>query len=78
MTTDIEVLIVDDDSIFRMDLRELLHTMSYLVVGEARDAACAITLARKLQPDLVIMDVRLPGAMDGIAAAGVLPAWPGR
>ena len=60
MKTEIGVLIVDDDPIFRLDLRELLGTMGYLVVGEAEDAQRAVALARKLRPDLVIMDVRLP------------------
>src|SRR4051794_30815647 len=74
MKTDIGVLIVDDDPIFCLDLRDLLGTMGYLVVGEAGDARRASALARKLRPDLVIMDVRLPGDMDGIAAAEILTA----
>jgi response regulator NasT len=72
MKSEIGVLIVDDDPIFRLDLRDLLRMMGYFVVGEAGDAQCAIALARKLRPDLVIMDVRLPGEMDGIAAAETL------
>lgn len=74
MKTEIGVLIVDDDPIFRLDLRDLLRTMGYLVVGEAGEAQRAIALARKLRPDLVIMDIRLPGEMDGIAAAEILTA----
>ena len=74
MKTEIGVLIVDDDPIFRLDLRDLLGTLGYLVVGEAGDAQRAVALARKLRPDLVIMDVRLPGDMDGIAAAEILTA----
>jgi response regulator NasT len=72
MKTEIGVLIVDDDPIFRLDLRDLLRMMGYFVVGEVGDAQRAITLARKLRPDLVIMDVQLPGEMDGIAAAEIL------
>jgi response regulator NasT len=72
MTTDTGILIVDDDPIFRLDLRDMLGMMGYLVVGEAGDAQRALTLARKLRPDLVIMGIQLPGEMDGIAAAEVL------
>jgi two-component system, response regulator PdtaR len=74
MKTDIGVLIVDDDPIFRLDLQEMLRTMGYLVVGEAEDAQRALALARKLRPELIIMDVQLPGDMDGIAAAEILTA----
>ena len=74
MKTEIGVLIVDDDPIFRLDLREMLRAMGYLVVGEAEDAQRALALARKLRPDLVIMDAELPGDMDGIAAAEILTA----
>ena len=72
MKTEIGVLIVDDDLIFCLDLRDLLGTLGYLVVGEAGDAQRAVALARKLRPDLVIMDVRLPGDTEGIAAAEIL------
>ena len=68
------VVTVDDDAIVRLDLRDLLRTMGYQVVGEAGDAQSAINLTRKLRPDLVIMDVQLPGEMDGIDAAAVLTA----
>jgi response regulator NasT len=74
MKTEIGVLIVDDDPIFRLDLREMLRMMGYLVVGEAEDAPHALALARKLRPELVIMDAELPGDMDGIAAAEILTA----
>jgi DNA-binding NarL/FixJ family response regulator len=68
MTTDTGVLIVDDP-IFRLDLREQLQEMRYLVLGEAGDAQRAITLARKLKPDLAIRGIQLPGEMDSISAA---------
>jgi two-component system, response regulator PdtaR len=71
MTTDTGVLIVDDP-IFRLDLREQLQAMRYLVLGEAGDAQRAITLACKLKPDLVIRGIQLPGEMDSISAAEVL------
>jgi response regulator NasT len=54
-----------------MDLREMLTNLGYLVVGEASDGQSAVNLARELKPDLVVMDVKMPG-MDGIDAAQLL------
>src|SRR6476620_10580248 len=68
------LIIVDDDSIIRLDLRELLKGMGYNVIGEAADATSAINLARDIRPDLVIMDIRMPGDLDGIDAAATLTA----
>jgi two-component system, response regulator PdtaR len=65
------VVIADDESIIRLDLKEILTSLGYLVVGEAGDGESAINLARELKPDLVIMDIKMPG-LDGIAAAKVL------
>lgn len=65
------VIIADDESIIRMDLREMLSSMGYLVVGEAGDGVSAVNLAREIRPDLVIMDIKMPD-LDGIAAARIL------
>ena len=65
------VVIADDESIIRMDLKEMLTTLGYLVVGEAGDGISAVNLARELRPDLVIMDIKMPD-LDGIAAAKIL------
>ena len=62
------ILIADDESLIRLDLREMLVELGYDVVGEAGDGRSALDLARKLRPDLVIMDIRMPG-VDGISAA---------
>lgn len=62
------VVVADDESIIRLDLGEMLANLGYEVVGEAGDGAVAVELAQKLRPDLVIMDIKMPG-MDGIAAA---------
>jgi len=50
------IIICDDESIIRRDLREMLTGRDYLVVGETSEGYTAIELARRLEPDLVIMD----------------------
>lgn len=67
------VIIADDESLIRMDLREMLTNLGYLVVGEAGDGRSAVNLARELRPDIVVMDIKMPD-MDGIEAAEVLTA----
>jgi response regulator NasT len=64
-------VIADDDPIIRMDLREMLAGLGYVVAGEAADGKSAVNLARELRPELVIMDIRMP-EMDGIEAARTL------
>jgi DNA-binding NarL/FixJ family response regulator len=58
----IRVLIVDDHELFRRGMRELLESGGYEVVGEAEDAADAVALAAETRPDVVLMDLNLPGA----------------
>lgn len=65
------IVIADDESLIRMDLREMLTNLGYLVVGEVGDGRSAVNLARELRPDLVIMDIKMPD-MDGIEAARIL------
>lgn len=67
----IRVLIAEDEPIVRMDIKELLESQGYEVVGEAADGQTAIELARKLKPDVIIMDIRMPN-LDGIEAAKIL------
>lgn len=65
------LVIADDESLIRMNLKETLVGLGYLVVGEAPDGVSAINLARELRPDLVVMDIKMP-KLDGIQAAEVL------
>ena len=65
------MIIADDESLIRMDLREMLTNLGYLVVGEVGDGRSAVHLARELRPDIVIMDIKMPD-MDGIEAARLL------
>jgi AmiR/NasT family two-component response regulator len=62
------LLIAEDEAIIRLDLKEMLEEEGYVVVGEAADGEAAVRLARENDPDLVIMDVKMPG-MDGLTAA---------
>jgi len=63
-----KVLIAEDEAIIRLDLKEMLEEEGLDVVGEASDGEAAIRLARERHPDLIIMDIKMPG-MDGLAAA---------
>lgn len=65
------IIIADDESIVRTDLREMLTSLGYLVVGEVGDGQSAVHLARELKPDVVLMDIKMPD-MDGIQAAKIL------
>jgi len=72
MSGNVSVLIADDQDLVREGLRMLLQAEPGItVVGEAGTGTEAITAARKLDPDVVLMDVRMPG-MDGIEAAAHL------
>ncbi len=66
------VLIVDDHPVVRDGLRGMFSgTGEFEVVGEAADGREAVTLAERLRPDVVLMDLRMPG-MDGVRAIGLL------
>ncbi len=66
------ILIVEDEVVVAMDLRQQVLTLGYEPVAETRMGEEAILLAGQLQPDLVLMDINLAGEMDGIAAAEVI------
>ncbi len=66
------ILVVDDDATLAMEFEEFLPTLGYEVVGVADCAEDAVEQARDYRPDLILMDIRLPGKMDGIEAAGII------
>ncbi len=72
---DKRVVIADDESIIRLDLKEILEGDGYLVVGEAATGDDALELIRSLEPDLALLDVKMPG-IDGIEVAQAVKGGP--
>lgn len=68
------ILIVDDENTIRLSLQKLLPHMGYEVAGTAADGIEAVERARVLRPDIVLMDIVMPGKMDGIDAAKAIRA----
>ncbi len=69
------VVIADDESIIRLDLKEILESAGYDVVGEAARGDDAAELIRDLLPDLALLDVKMPG-LDGIEVARLVQSLP--
>jgi DNA-binding NarL/FixJ family response regulator len=63
----LRVMLVDDHDLFRTGLRNLLEEQGLHIVGEAAEGATALSLVRELAPDVVVMDLNMPG-MNGIEA----------
>jgi two-component system, response regulator PdtaR len=68
MTDALRVLVAEDETLIRLDLRGLLEAAGFEVCGEARDGEQAVRLARETAPDVVLLDVKMP-RLDGIEAA---------
>lgn len=64
-----KILVVEDEMIISMEIKQKLQAMGYIVTGQAITGESAIQKAGEIQPDLVLMDIRLKGDMDGISAA---------
>ena len=67
----VRVLIAEDDYLSGEMIKELLKDMGYTVVGEAADGLEAVEMIKSLQPDVVLMDIEMPG-MDGVEAARLI------
>ena len=67
----VKVIIADDEPLTRLDLKTALEGLGHRVIGEAEEGRQAVHLARSLRPDLVILDIRMPG-QDGLEAAQTL------
>src|SRR5258706_12996737 len=70
------VLLVDDHDLFRTGLRNLLEEQGVEIVGEAGDGAQAVRLVRELAPDVVVMDLNMPGVTGVEATRQVTTAAP--
>ncbi|KQL46717.1 ANTAR domain-containing response regulator [Brevibacillus choshinensis] len=69
-----KIMVVDDEPIIRMDLREMLENEGYLVVAEAKNGEEAVEQAHRHKPDLIIMDVKMP-VLNGIKASGIIRSF---
>ena len=64
MKNTLKVVLADDEALIRLDIREMLTEGGHEVAGEANNGEDAVAMTRALQPDLVIMDVKMPQWMD--------------
>ena len=71
-TTNARILIVEDEAIVAMDIRHRLEKLGYVPVRSVASGEEAVEAAAELDPDLILMDIQLSGAMDGIEAAGFI------
>ncbi|CRH90079.1 sigma-54 dependent response regulator [Chlamydia trachomatis] len=65
----VRTLVVEDEALIRLDIVEILEDAGFTIVGEGASGDEAVLKARELEPDLIVMDVKMPGEIDGIAAA---------
>src|SRR5690349_11209013 len=74
----LRVLLVEDEVIVAWDIAETVKRLGYRIVGMADNAEQAVKLAEGLTPDVILMDIRLNGALDGIEAARLIRERTGR
>jgi AmiR/NasT family two-component response regulator len=66
-----KIMVIDDEPIIRMDIKEMLESENYQVVAEGKNGEEAVELAYKHKPDMIIMDVKMP-VMDGLKASAII------
>ncbi|MBM3268951.1 MAG: response regulator [Candidatus Sericytochromatia bacterium] len=69
----LRIMLADDESLIRLDLKEMLVELGHEVAGEAPDGQTAVEMAQKVDPDLIIMDIKMPG-LDGLQALAQISA----
>jgi DNA-binding NarL/FixJ family response regulator len=67
-----QILIADDNTTLTIQLEEYLPTIGYEVKGVASSGLGAVEMARTLKPDLILMDIKMPGKLNGIEAASII------
>ncbi len=67
----LRILLAEDETIIRIDLRERLENMGHRIIADVADGQTAVNIARETKPDVVVMDIKMP-ILDGIAAADLL------
>lgn len=67
----LKIVIADDESIIRLDLKKMLEGMGHQVIGEAADGQKALEMVRTARPDVAILDIKMP-VMDGLDAAKII------
>jgi two-component system, response regulator PdtaR len=74
---DVRILIAEDETIIRLDLRSLLEDQGFVVCAEARDGVAAAEIAEALDPDLTILDVKMPtgSRRRGASSLGARSRW---
>ncbi len=73
MSKKLRIVIADDESIIRLDLKEMLEEYGHTVIGEATDGKVAVEMAERLAPDLIVMDIKMPN-LDGLEAVRLINA----
>ncbi|MCJ7542284.1 MAG: response regulator, partial [Desulfobacterales bacterium] len=69
-----KIMVVEDEAVIALNLQQMLTKMGYDVIGVSYSGEEALEKARSLRPDLILMDIMMPGKLDGIAAAKIIKA----
>jgi len=72
-TQKLRVMIADDEAVIRMGLKAMISSLGHQVIGTAANGDDALTRAKRLKPDLLLLDIKMPG-QDGLAVAEILAA----